>query len=75
MRQSTKLYVPGRVWWALRDSDLCPVHRSEDTTTSGPDRLRLFEVLDIEKAFSQLVFAKDMLRYSRLSFLMIHFLT
>lgn len=27
------------------------------------DKLRLFEVLDVEKVFSQIVFAKDMLRY------------
>lgn len=28
----------------------------------GKERLRLFEVLDVEKVFSQIVFARDMLR-------------
>ncbi|KAF8871434.1 hypothetical protein CPB85DRAFT_1445570 [Mucidula mucida] len=59
MRQPRKLYPPGRLWWALRDSDLCPPHRSEDHT--GDDRLRLFEVMDVEKVFSQIIFARDML--------------
>jgi sn1-specific diacylglycerol lipase len=72
----TDLFPPGRVLWALRDSDLHPSHRlstSEHTKgskssgdakeTGGQDKLRLFEVLDVEKVFSQIVFAKDMLRY------------
>jgi hypothetical protein len=75
----TDLYPPGRVLWALRDSDLHPSHRlstskkhekkgsksgGDAKETGGQDKLRLFEVLDVEKVFSQIVFAKDMLRYS-----------
>jgi hypothetical protein len=71
------MFPPGRVLWALRDSDLHPLHRlpkhgvhqkkdsrnPANAETEGKDRLRLFEVLDVEKVFSQIVFAKDMLRY------------
>src|ERR1700734_612534 len=69
----TDLFPPGRVLWALRDSDLHPSHQKHETKgskssgdakeTGGQDKLRLFEVLDVEKVFSQIVFAKDMLRY------------
>jgi len=66
------LFPPGRVLWALRDNDLHPSHRlsmpkthqrkgSKKEETEGKDKLRLFEVLDVEKVFSQIVFAKDML--------------
>ncbi|KAJ8514896.1 hypothetical protein ONZ45_g7633 [Pleurotus djamor] len=51
------LFPPGRVLWALRDSDLHVKHRSH----GGGDKLRLFEVLDVEKVFEQIVFARDML--------------
>lgn len=61
MQQPKKMFPPGRLLWALRDSDLHPTHRSEESST-GPDKLRLFEVLDVEKSFSQILFAKDMLR-------------
>jgi hypothetical protein len=68
------LFPPGRVLWALRDNDLHPSHRlsmpkthqrkgSKKEETEGKDKLRLFEVLDVEKVFSQIVFAKDMLRH------------
>lgn len=73
------LYPPGRVLWAVRDSNLHPSHRLSDSKPSrrestrhgksvapepnAKDKLRLFEVLDVEKVFSQIVFAKDMLRY------------
>ena len=61
--QMSNLYPPGRVLWALRDSDLHPSHRKGNSDTAeGDDKLRLFEVLDAEKVFSQIVFAKDMLR-------------
>ncbi|KAK0490446.1 hypothetical protein IW261DRAFT_1324961 [Armillaria novae-zelandiae] len=60
MQQPKKMFPPGRLLWALRDSDLHPTHRSEESS-SGPDKLRLFEVLDVEKTFSQILFAKDML--------------
>ena len=64
--QNTCMYPPGRVFWVMRDRDLHPAHRlhPEDAKGNGAedlDRLRLFEVLDVEKVFSQTVFAKDML--------------
>ena len=78
------LYPPGRVLWAVRDSNLHPSHRLSDPKPSrkestrhgksvapeanAKDKLRLFEVLDVEKVFSQVVFAKDMLRYTFHSF-------
>lgn len=62
----TNMFPPGRVLWAMRDSDLHPSHRSYLPSEScsrawGPDKLRLFEVLDVEQVFSQIVFARDML--------------
>ncbi|KAG7096493.1 hypothetical protein E1B28_003923 [Marasmius oreades] len=65
--QMAHTFPPGRVLWALRESDLHPSHRSHgpdkmSSGASGPvDKLRLFEVLEVEKVFSQIVFAKDML--------------
>ena len=62
------LFPPGRVLWAIRDSDLEPCHRlSANTGTSGSsshseDKVRLFDVLDVEKMFGQIIFARDMLR-------------
>jgi len=58
--QLATVFPPGRIWWAMRDSDLHPAHRTHGLK-SDPDKLRLFEVLNIEKVFSQVVFAKDML--------------
>ncbi|KAJ6463222.1 hypothetical protein C8R47DRAFT_1157490 [Mycena vitilis] len=52
---------PGRVLWAVRDNDLFPAHRQTSNSDSAPDKLRLFDVLDAEKVFSQVVFARDML--------------
>ncbi|KAJ3928749.1 MAG: hypothetical protein NXY57DRAFT_901446 [Lentinula lateritia] len=52
-------FPPGRILWALRESDLHPSHRIE--TSKILDKLRLFEVLDVAEVFSQIVFAKDML--------------
>ena len=57
--QNGNMYPPGRVLWAMRDSDLHPSHRL--ARSIRPDKLRLFEVLDVEQVFSQLVFARDML--------------
>lgn len=54
------LFPPGRVLWAIRDGDLHPSHR---TSLSDENRVRLFEVLDVEKMFGQIIFARDMLRY------------
>lgn len=66
------MFPPGRILWAMRDSDLHPSHRSQnpdDTQAQGSakkgkgkDKLRLFEVLDVENVFDQIVFAKNMLR-------------
>ncbi|KAJ3738904.1 hypothetical protein DFH05DRAFT_1515723 [Lentinula detonsa] len=58
MRMSNT-FPPGRVLWALRESDLHPSHRTD--TSKNSDKLRLFEVLDVAAVFSQIVFAKDML--------------
>ncbi|KAG5341022.1 hypothetical protein C0989_012226 [Termitomyces sp. Mn162] len=63
--QMSNMFPPGQVFWALRDSDLHPSHRSFLESTNHvrcADKLRLFEVLDVEKVFSQIVFAKDMLK-------------
>ncbi|KAF9446738.1 alpha/beta-hydrolase, partial [Macrolepiota fuliginosa MF-IS2] len=60
------MFPPGRVLWAMRDSDLHPAHqvqKMQESTGKGKeqDKLRLFEVLDVEKVFDQIVFAKNML--------------
>ncbi|KAG5642612.1 hypothetical protein DXG03_002482 [Asterophora parasitica] len=65
--QMSNMFPPGQILWAMRDSDLHPSHRSHVEPTSpsirtGADKLRLFEILDVEKVFSQVVFAKDMLK-------------
>lgn len=69
------LFPPGRVLWAVREGDLCPSHRlnrkpsdSSNETGEVPSddaaegKVRLFEVLDVEKMFGQMIFARDMLR-------------
>ena len=68
----THLYPPGRVMWAVRrgdidESDSGPQGEKKYDPSAIPvaesaDTLRLFEVLDVEKVFSQIVFARDMLR-------------
>lgn len=64
------MYPPGRILWAVRDEDLenaaPPGGDAKYSAAYAPpndikDRLRLFEVLDVEKVFSQIVFARDML--------------
>ncbi|KAJ3756522.1 hypothetical protein EV360DRAFT_47831 [Lentinula raphanica] len=57
--QMSNTFPPGRVLWALRESDLHFSHRLDTSTNS--DKLRLFEVLNVAKVFDQIVFAKDML--------------
>ncbi|CAE7139211.1 unnamed protein product [Rhizoctonia solani] len=55
------LFPPGRVLWALND---CDVNQTAGTTNSAdtqPGVLRLFEVDNIETAFSQIIFSRDML--------------
>ncbi|PPQ81087.1 hypothetical protein CVT25_014550 [Psilocybe cyanescens] len=65
--QNTDMYPPGRVLWAMREGDLHPSHQLQQipegkgAATTDKDKLRLFEVLDVEKVFSQIVFARDML--------------
>lgn len=66
------LYPPGRVLWAMRDGDLTPSHQLQKDFDSrsfangqSTERVRLFEVLDVEVAFSQIVFARGMLRYRK----------
>ncbi|GJE84830.1 lipase family protein [Phanerochaete sordida] len=56
------LFPPGRVLWAIRDGDLDPSHRlATSSTERGGEKVRLFEVEDVEQVFNQIVFAKDML--------------
>jgi len=58
------MYPPGRVLWAMRDSDLHPSHQKSTSELAQPgdkDKLRLFEVLDVERIFDQIVFARNML--------------
>lgn len=65
--QDQDLYPPGRVLWAMRDSDLHPSHQRKEQAEveigkdQKKDKLRLFEVLDVEKVFDQIVFARNML--------------
>jgi sn1-specific diacylglycerol lipase len=61
--QTSSLFPPGRVWWALRDGDLHPGNRTSENSVKGKEKVRLFEVLDVEKVFSQIIFATDMLRF------------
>lgn len=60
------LFPPGRVLWGIRDGDLHPSHRLSSgfvSPNSHPEnKVRLFEVLDVEKMFGQMIFARDMLR-------------
>jgi sn1-specific diacylglycerol lipase len=63
--QSTILFPPGHVLWAMRDEDLHISHQryrnSHSLGSSSGKRLRVFEVIDAEKVFSQIVFARNML--------------
>jgi hypothetical protein len=67
--QFADLFPPGYVLWAARDRDLHPSHQkyssepSESISDETPGKVRLFEVLDVEKVFGQIVFSRDMLRY------------
>lgn len=72
--QNCDMYPPGRVFWAIRDSDFHPTHRrykvkqqepgapnTKIEDTQDKDKLRLFEVQDVKEVFSQVVFAQNML--------------
>jgi sn1-specific diacylglycerol lipase len=65
--QMDRLYPPGKVWWAVRVDSDAPSH--PEATALGENynavgNVRLYEVLDVEKVFGQVVFARDMLRYA-----------
>ena len=45
------------------DSPTCPQAASTSASCNVPENVRLYEVLDVEKVFSQVVFARDILRY------------
>lgn len=63
------MYPPGRVLWAMRDGDLHPSHQlhsipeGESAPSKKEHKLRLFEVMDVEKIFYQIVFARNMLTW------------
>jgi len=68
----THLYPPGRVMWAVRRADMehtppAPTGANKYRAPPLPpkaemkDALRLFEVLDVERVFAQIVFSRDML--------------
>nr|GAT46135.1 lipase class 3 [Mycena chlorophos] len=58
---SSNMVPPGRVLWALRDNDFTPAHQQTANSDSAADKLRLFEVMEPDKVFSQIIFARDML--------------
>jgi len=65
------LYPPGRVLWAVRDSDVSYAAPPPAEGRYSPmealrahreeDGVRLFEVLDVKKVFGQIIFARDMI--------------
>jgi len=62
--QMDRLYPPGKVWWAVRVDSDTPTHSKATSLGERYDSLdgvRLYEVLDVEKVFGQVVFARDML--------------
>lgn len=65
--QMERLYPPGKVWWTLRECPDDPTYPRATPTNEScntPENIRLYEVLDVEKVFSQVVFARDILRYA-----------
>lgn len=66
--QMDRLYPPGKVWWAASGNSDSPTYHPQATSTNTgcdiPENVRLYEVLDVEKVFGQVVFARDMLRYA-----------
>jgi len=64
--QMDRLYPPGSVWWAISDNSDTPPNPQPPSPSANcdiPDNIRLYEVLDVEKVFGQVVFSRDMLRY------------
>jgi len=62
--QMDRLYPPGRVLWAVSDNPNTPTHSQATSIGESCDvigNIRLYEVLDVEKVFGQVVFARDML--------------
>ncbi|KAH9978235.1 hypothetical protein BGW80DRAFT_1286519 [Lactifluus volemus] len=55
------LYPPGRVLWAVRDSDVSYAAPPPAERRYSPMDIRLFEVLDVEKVFTQIIFSRDMI--------------
>jgi hypothetical protein len=58
---TSALFPPGRVWWALRDGDLHESNRLPGTNDKGKEKVRLFEVQNVEEVFGHIIFATDML--------------
>lgn len=58
MQDTDRLFPPGKVFWAIRDGSLHPCHQRYHATApsaSGSGQSpRLFEVLNVEKVFSQI---------------------
>lgn len=64
--QMDRLYPPGSVWWVMGDDSGTPPRPqvpSPSVNCDIPDKIRLYEVLDVEKVFGQVIFSRDMLRY------------
>lgn len=65
--QMDRLYPPGRVWWVVSDNPDTSTHPQATSTgesCNAIDNVKLYEVLDVEKVFDQVIFAGDMLRYA-----------
>jgi hypothetical protein len=53
------LYPPGRILWALNDQDLQAPFRTSNN--SDDNKVRMFEVLEVDKVFNQILFSRRML--------------
>lgn len=64
--QMDRLYPPGKVWWAVGEDSAHSAHSRTASTSGNSDimeNVSLYEVLDVEKVFGQVVYARDMLRH------------
>ncbi|KLO05140.1 alpha/beta-hydrolase [Schizopora paradoxa] len=52
------LFPAGRTFWGVRNGELSSKHQLNGISQG---KVRLFEVLDVEKMFGQIIFARDML--------------